>query len=320
MAGGRVGPASAGGLKVGPREKAWLVLFSVVMTGSVGYRFVVKPRMDMAEDARGAWVRVENEVVQIEAQKPDLAARRARVEALRAQVANTYRELEGSEAGLLRRQDQDILLEQLVAERKRLHLQINAVKPLKEEDASGEDSRGSEGARDETAGKRGMLSFYQRLLVQLDIYGAYGDVVEYVRILETQRPYQRVQGAKVKIEGQDKVRPRALITLETLLADAPEAVEARRREIFGSVEQMAAVEGKDPFLAQEKPKEEVVTVGLDLTGIFGQGTALMAIINGEGYRVGDVIQGKRIVAILADRVVLEQGARRFVLYGRRAGE
>lgn len=294
--------------KFGPREKGWAVLFAVVVVGMTGYRWGVKPRIEAADDARSAYAQTENELARLEAERPDVEARRAQVDALRSQVASAYQELETLEEGLLNRQDQDLLLEQLVAERKRYRLQINAVRPLKDEKDKEPDK-----AKEEAG-------FYQRLLVQIDVYAGFDDLVRYLDLLETQRPYQRIQGVKVKIEGQEMVRPRALLTLETFLADLPEKVAKRREEVFAVVEQIAQSEAKDPFLAREKPKEETAATGLELTGIFGDGASAAAMINGEPYQIGDVIQGKRIVAILGDRVVLEQGARRYVLYARREGE
>ena len=86
------------------------------------------------------------------------------------------------------------------------------------------------------------------------------------------------------------------------------------------VNQLAGREAKDPFVAAEKPKEEQVAVGLELSGVFGTTGSMSALINGESYQVGDVIQGKKIAAIYADRVVLEQGSRRFLLSGGHGSE
>jgi len=116
------------------------------------------------------------------------------------------------------------------------------------------------------------------------------------------------------------LRPRALILTETLLGETPEQVEKRRTEVFAMLERLSARQLKDPFLASEKPKEEQQAVGLELTGVFGEASSLTALINGEAYQVGDMVQGKRIVAIQRDQVVLEQGSRRFLLYPQGGGE
>lgn len=301
---------SLGGLKVGPREKTWAALFATVAIWTTGYRTVVHPRIEAARKAKANVQRMENELLRLEAKRPDVDARRAQVEALKTQVTGTYDQLETLEQGLLNRQDLDLLLEQMVAHHKRLQLQINAVRPMKDDaEKSKEQDR-----------QPGESSFYKRLLVQLDVYAAFDDLIAYLKALEQQAPYQRVRGLLVKIEGQDMVRPRALVWLQALLADAPESVAQRRREVFALVEQTAKREAKDPFLALEKPKEEQIAVGLELNGVFGANGQLSALINGESYQVGDVIQGKRIVAIHSDRVVLEQGARRFLLHGGSSSE
>ena len=299
-----------GGAKMDPREKTWIVLFAVVTVWMVGFRSFVRPRIGAARKAKTAVQRMENELLRLEAKRPDVQERRNQVDALKLEVTNAYHHLEGLEEGLLNRQDLDLLLEQMVAHHKQLQLQLNAVRPMKDDSEKSQDS-----------GHASVEStFYKRFLVQLDVYASFDNLIAYLKALEQQAPYQRVRGVLVKIEGQDMVRPRALVWLQALLADAPERVTQRRQEVFALVEQAAKREAKDPFLALEKPKEEQLAVGLELNGVFGTEGHLSALINGENYEIGDVIQGKRIIAIQSDRVVLEQGARRFLLYGGHPSE
>ncbi len=295
--------------KFGPREKALTLVFVVVTVWAVGYRNILRPRTVTVRKAKAAYVKLDNELVRLQAERPDVDARRKQFEKVQAQVTDFYHELEHMEEGLLNRQDLDVLLDQVVAERKRLQVQINAVTPLKDEASKGEGRRG----REEPA-------FYRRLFIQVDAYAPFDDLIAYIKALEGRGPYQHVQGVAVKVEGQETVRPRALIMLETLLADTPEQKEKRHTEVFAALEQIAARQAKDPFLAKEKPKEEQAAVGLELTGVFGEGSSRAALINGETYTVGGVIQGKRIVEIQPDHVVLEQGSKRFLLYTQRVGE
>ena len=297
--------------KFGPREKTWTVVFIAVVMGMAGYRSLLQPRIDAQKKARAAVTTLDNDLLRLEAERPDLQARQAHLEEMRQQIARLFQELEQLEEGLLNRQDLDVLLEQVVAKRARLKVQINAVKPLKDE-----PRKSAEKNRD--AAEAG---FYKRLFVQIDSYAAFDDLIAYVKALEAQGPYQRVRGVVVKIEGQDLVLPRALIMVETLLANTPEQVATRHREVFGAMEQLATRQSKDPFMAREKPKEEqIIAAGLELTGVFGTGNALTALINGNPYKIGETIQDKRIVGIYQDRVVLEQGSRRFLLYGQRGAE
>lgn len=304
------------GIAFGRREKAWTLAFVAVVLGVVGYRSVIAPRMDAADDARSRWVRTDNELTRLQASRPDVEGQRAAVDALRGQVATLYQELEGLEEGLLNRQDLDLLLQQLVAERQRYQLQINAVKPLKEEPVKGAAAPAVKDAKEAKEGA-GQPTFYRGYQVQLDVLTTFDHLINYIRSLDAQRPYQRVTAVKVKIEGQEMVKPHSLILLETLLADAPEKIAKRRQEIFAMTESVTQQAERDPFLPREKPKEEQVAVGLELSGVFGIGADTAALINGEAYRVGETVQGKRVVAIFPDRVVLEQGAKRFLLYPRR---
>jgi len=296
--------------KFGQREKLWTVVFAAVVMGIMGYRMILSPRLSAVKRAKTTAGKLENELVRLETQRPDLTIRRAHVEQLRTQISQLLHELEGLEEGLLNRQDLDVLLEQVVAKPSRLRVQINAIKPLKDEPRNGTQAdRG-----------RAEMGFYKQLFIQIDSYAPFDDLIAYIKALEAHSPYQRVRGITVKVEGQDLVRPRSLIMVETLLANTPEQVATRRTEVFGVLEQVLARQAKDPFLAREKPKEEQVAVGLELTGVFGGGPSLTALINGEPYHVGEVIQGKRIVAIFQDHVVLEQGSQQFLVYGQRGPE
>lgn len=296
--------------KFGRREKAWVVVCSAVILGMIGYRSALRPRIEAVREAKADVERLDNELVRLEADRPDLDAKRAHLEDLRAQIEELLHELEQLEVGLLNRQDLDVLLDQVVKQRGRLQVQVNSVKPLKDEPRKGTD-RDRKGAEEE---------FYKRLFMQVDSYAGFDDLISYVKALESQSPYQRVRGVQVKIEGQDVVRPRALILMETLLASAPEHAQKRRTEVFGMLDKLVQRTVKDPFVPLEKPKEEQPAVGLELSGVFGSGKSLTALINGEPYQVGDAIQGKKIIEIRPDRVVMEQGSRRFLLYGQRGAE
>jgi hypothetical protein len=127
-------------------------------------------------------------------------------------------------------------------------------------------------------------------------------------------PYQTVEGIKMKVEGKDASRPHAVILIATLLSQTQEEKETQQREVFALLEEAAARETKDPFLTTERPKEVSLAAGLELSGVFStEGHPVAAMINNEIYRTGDVVQGKRIVTIDSNRVVLEQGNRRFIL-------
>jgi len=51
----------------------------------------------------------------------------------------------------------------------------------------------------------------------------------------------------------------------------------------------------------------------ELTGIIFSPTKKLAVIRGEFYRQGDVYKGKRILEILEDRIVLQDGDREITL-------
>ncbi|MCM8795037.1 MAG: hypothetical protein NC819_04470 [Candidatus Omnitrophica bacterium] len=295
-------------LQFGRREKIWAVVLAAVVIVVWGNRLIVRPRAEAAWQARRAFVKASNELMEVEAKKPDLEAKRDRIRQLQQQVGTSYKDLEALEKGLLYKQDQDLLLERMVADRKRLDLAINAVEPQKVEEKKGDEQKEDK-----------EISFYKQLLIQIDVSASYSNLIEYVKMLESQGPYQRIRGIRIDMEKEEKVIPRAKILAEVLLSDTEVRKSEIRQQVLSLIdEEAAARELKDPFLAQERPFEEAELVGLQLNGIFGTSSRLTALIDGSPYQEGDVIQGKRIVKIQPDRVVLEEGNKRYFLYERQA--
>lgn len=296
----------AGELRFGRREKTWAVVLVWVAAGLWGHRVFVQPRTEAAREAYEELRDARQELARLEARRPDLHALEDQIRSLQAQVGNTYQQLEDLEAGLLYRQDVDLLLERLVADQKKLNVRINAVEPLK----------------DSPAKKKSLTSFYKRLFVQVDASATFEQLIAYLNVLEGQGPYQRVQGAQVKMEkkeaGMEEGNPRAVILVESLLADTSEHRSDQRKRVFSLMEDISTREKKDPFLARERPKEEKEALDMSLSGIFGAGGVFSALIDGEARQEGDLVKGKRIVQILPDQVILEQGDQRYILREREA--
>ncbi|MDO8730746.1 MAG: hypothetical protein Q7J69_06165 [Candidatus Omnitrophota bacterium] len=296
-----------GELRFGRREKTWLLVLVWVAAGLWGHRVFVQPRAEAARGAHEELREARQELARLEAQRPDIRVLEEQIRSLQKQVGNTYQQLEDLEKGLLYRQDVDLLLERLVADQKKLNLRINAVEPLKDSQAKEKNS------------------FYKRLFVEVDASATFEQLIAYLNVLEGQGPYQRVHGAKVKMEkkeaGTEEANPRAVILVESLLADTSEHRSDQRKRVFSLMEDLSVREKKDPFMARERPREEKEALDMSLSGIFGAGGVLSALIDGEAHQEGDLVKGKRIVQILPDQVILEQGDQRYILREREtAGE
>ena len=86
--------------------------------------------------------------------------------------------------------------------------------------------------------------------------------------------------------------------------------------------------GRDPFASPLKPSEELQIlerslievnedIGMTLTGIVLRGERLSAVVNRKIVRIGDIIEGKKIIVIEKDHVVLSDGKKKYLLYLRR---
>lgn len=85
---------------------------------------------------------------------------------------------------------------------------------------------------------------------------------------------------------------------------------------------------RDPFASPLKPSEELQIlekslievkedIGMTLTGIVLRGKMLSAVVNRKIVRVGDIIEGKKVIVIEKDQVVLSDGKKKYLLYLRR---
>jgi hypothetical protein len=294
-----------GEFEFGRREKLWALGLVVVTVLVWGNGLILRPRAAALAQAKADFISARNTLEEVESQKPDIESKRSRIRELQKQVGSSYRELDGLEKGLLYSQDQDLLLERLVADRKRFQMQINAVEPVREEGTS-------------VAKPSDKAVFYKQLQVKVDASSAYDNLISYVASLEDQGPYQKVRSFRVEMDKEEKALPRSRVLVEVLLSDTTVKKAELREKVIAMIDEELPREPRDPFLASDRPREEEELTGLELSGIFGAGARLTALIDGNAYQEGDVIQGKRIVQIQPDRVIFEQGNKRYFLYERSA--
>lgn len=299
--------------KIGPREKAWAVAWIGVVLMVGFFRFFYQPSNQAIREAVDGIEDLGKQKRSLQAKIPEFERRKAEIEVLKRDISNLYEGLLSSEQDLLNLQDVDQLLESLVKDRARFEMRLNSIRPIHVKEPSAAEA--SPGGAPKSSAEP-----YRKLNVQLDTFSTFHGLVEYIHFLERMRAYQQIEGIKVKVEGKEVSRPHAVLLVSVLMGDTQEKREADRREVFALLEEMAARERKDPFLTSDRPKELVQAVGLELTGIFSEGSRPVAVmINNEIYRVGQVVQGKRIVAIEGGQVLLEQGNQRFVLVPKQQG-
>ncbi len=298
--------------KIGAREKAWIVVWITVVLWLGYVRLMHQPRAAEWREVTGQLNSAERQKISLLAKQPDVEKKKQELETLKQEISSGYAALAAAEENLLDDQDVDRLLDSLVKDRRKFELILNSIRPVQQKEPSTvEPSRGG----------TPMADPYRRLLVQLDLFGTFQGLVSYVDFLEQMRPYQEVQSIKVRVEGKEVSRPHAILQVAVLMGQTQKEKEESRKEIFALVGDIADREKKDPFLTGDKPKEVVQAVGLELSGILSEGgRPVAAMINNEIYSVGQVIQGKRITAIEANRVILEQGNRRFILVSGQSKE
>jgi len=294
--------------KMGAREKAWIIVWITVILW-IGYvRMMHHPRAVELREVADQFYSADRQKISLLAKQPNVDKKQRDIETLKKEITDGFQALTEAEENLLNDQDVDQLLESLVKDRRKFELVLNSIRPLEQKEPSAVE------ASKPGDGKPAAAEPYRRLLVQIDLFGTFQGLVSYVDFLEQMRPYQEVQSIKVKVEGKEVSRPHAIVHVGVLMGQSVKEKENVRKEVFAMLGEVAKKEMKDPFLTGEKPKEVVQAVGLELSGILSEGgKPVAAMINKEVYSVGQVIQGKRIVAIGQSQVMLEQGNRRFIL-------
>lgn len=294
--------------KIGAREKAWIILWVTVVSSASYVRMSYRPRAVEVRELRSQVASFDRQKITLMAKQPDVSKRQAALEDLKKEISAGYEALTQAEENLLDAQDVDQLLESLVKDRSKFEFVLNSIRPVQQKEPSALETIAKPGEGKQAAEP------YRKLMVQIDLFGTFQGLVSYVDFLERMRPYQEVQAIKVKVEGKEVSRPHAVLLVSVLMGQTTKEKETQRGEIFGLLGDAADREDKDPFLTSDKPKEVVQAVGLELSGVLSEGNQpVAAMINNEIYAVGQVIQGKRIVAIEPNQVVLEQGNRRFIL-------
>ena len=109
-----------------------------------------------------------------------------------------------------------------------------------------------------------------------------------------------------------------------------EVISARLSEkpAIADIREELSYSERDPFASPLEPSEEVEVIeesfievekdtGIVLTGIILRGESPSAIVNRKIVRIGDIVEGKKVIVIRKDAVVLSDGKRKYVLYLRR---
>lgn len=119
-------------------------------------------------------------------------------------------------------------------------------------------------------------------------------------------------GAATQASGARRSRRRTQEARPALRAPEPApATASTSAQPLTLVRPEPEVWGTDPFVREVLLVNELAN--LKLRAITIGGDRASALINDQILEEGDVISGKRIVAIASDRVTLEQGGRTFVL-------
>ncbi len=131
---------------------------------------------------------------------------------------------------------------------------------------------------------------------------------------------QRIANARAKAVSKVKeTKEKTVDKAKTTVKEAAKTVTQQVKSVVETKKDTVKIEpigdigkwGTDPFTRDWVLSEAIKD--LQLKAITQSGNKAYALINDQILETGEMIQGKRIVSIENDKVVLEQGERRFTL-------
>jgi len=121
------------------------------------------------------------------------------------------------------------------------------------------------------------------------------------------RTASRVSQAKEKVAAQTNVKE----AVKSVTQPIKSILEGETAPVVTEKVSDKGRWGADPFVRDWVLSEDIKD--LKLKAVTQSGSRAYALINDQILEIGEIIQGKKIVAIDRDNVILEQGDRRFTL-------
>ena len=263
-----------------------LLIGTVIVSGL--FNIVYKPQRDTAYRMRRESESLNRKVDDMRSKIPDMKREERLISEEKRSLRILQEELSSLEAQLPRQSGLPQLLGELVAQASGYSIDFISIKPL-------------------PAKKK---KEYAHMDIEMKFNAAYSDLTNYLRRLENVSQFLAVSDVTME-KMKDKPSETTLI-LSTILGEAGRKPPLSEQEAVAAVEPIALK--RDPFVSQEvKEIEKETKQAYRLSGTVSRGRRSTAIIDGNVYRIGDVIENKTIKKILPNMVVLGNGKESIVL-------
>ncbi len=271
------------------RYRILIALLAAVILARFYYNGVCQPKAAEINRLKNEFMSLSNRVNIIKEGIPDIRKEETEINALKEERQNLQKQLDRMESSLIAETGIPGLLGELVDEAKGMKVEFVSVKP-----------------------KQGKYNEFAFLDIEMAIRADFQNLVTYLSKLENLSQFLRVM--KISIEdpaSKDPGDSNNTVLLRTLLGEAPMKFSQKLPEAKNLPADSAGLLAikRNPFISALKrvkagPLEEQEYI---LSGTTLKGESSTAIINGEVYRIGEMVGGVTVKQILADAVVLGNG-------------
>jgi len=277
------------------REKALVIVLCAALIIGIFFKYGYRRVGSNLRKAKASYVKASNELSSSLAQLPDLELERAKLERAKRKNAVLAKKLSDIEAAVptkLKLNQPSLFLKELAGSPQKYNMDILSVRPHKLEAKSGE--------------------LYAKMEVEMNLTLPFTGLIDYLKNIYALSDYLKVTSLEVMIDEKVSANPFAQLKMETVLGDWSEGTKgAPKKDV---IVQEGAPSSVDPFKAPFSAKAKRASMKeFQITGILWKGGSPIAIVNGQTVKVGDMVNGKKVAAILSNEVILEDEEEQYEL-------
>ncbi len=296
-----------GFLKFDARSRLLLTVMIFLLLLTFYYRKAYAPRAKALKETRERYVSLQQEYLRLEKEIPLIEAERIKLDSLKDEYERLFARVMEEEKNLPKNINIPDILKFLVKNKDKFNLQIVNI-------ASRKDKATALPLYTPPAEtKQKSISYYSVLPIEMEFYASFDDLIRFISYIEEKLPYQRVGGLQINMQKTQEGQPQVFLTVISIMGIAEQG-EEEYDEFRAAIDKVDRINASlDPFHAKERPRQQERLAGFTLSGIIRKKGEPYAIINGSTYKIGEKVQGKKIINISKDTVLLEEEDKVYLL-------
>lgn len=273
----------------------WLWVFFII---TVFYcRNMYLPKARYLNEVKDRYLALSGEIKRVESETPNIRAEQKKLQALKDNYDSLLIQVVNAEKSLPKNTNIPDILKFLVKDKDKYRLKLFSIKARNDKMQEVPIYTPAPDSKQKT------ISYYAVLPIEIQLYASYANIIEYIASLEEKFAYQRVGSLQIDMQKTLGGNPECLVSILCVLGRGEEKDDG-----FEALQDVLskAEKAEDPFHKKERPRVEERLPGMELKGIIWKNGVPHAIIDASMYKVDDVIQGKKIIKIDKNSVLLEE--------------